>query len=114
MDPAFSNLRPDMTVEELPSERCQVSPETRGQEVLELFNARHELPGIIVASGDTMDVVISRTRFMELLSRPFGIDLCKNRPIRLLLDTVGCMPLILPGNLSVHEGARAALERPTD
>ena len=107
---------------ELHSHAFEVGPQSLGREVAEEFEARPELPGVIVVqqagqqAGQHRRVVgmISREKFLEHLSRPYGLELYMRRPIQAMLDANEVEHLELPGSFGVHEAARIALSRTVD
>ncbi|HEV3006127.1 MAG TPA: response regulator, partial [Pirellulales bacterium] len=71
-------------------------------------------PGVIVVDAGRLAGMISREKFLEHLSRPYGLELYMRRPIQSLLDANDVEPLELPGSFGVHEAARIALSRPAE
>ena len=99
---------------DLPAADFAVSPETPGQRVAHEFQRQPELPGVLVAADGEPLGMISREKFLEHLSRPYGIELYMKRPISVLLEATGIEPLQLHGQTGIHEAARIALGRPRD
>ncbi len=105
-------LRSDMTLLELPSEECQVGPDTPMSVVRSLLESRLELPGIIVCDATHFLGMVSRSRLMERLSQPFALEIYLRRPVRFMLDEIEVNSLVISGELGIHEAARRALGRP--
>jgi two-component system sensor histidine kinase/response regulator len=99
---------------ELPLDDFVVSAEMTGEVVASVFDERPELPGVIVLGRDRVVGMISRERFLERLSRPYGLELYMRRPIQAMLDAVDFEHLELAGDCGIHEAASIALSRPVD
>ncbi|WDI41214.1 response regulator [Bremerella sp. P1] len=110
----LSKLLSNSTVAELPAYDIAVDATTHTKEVEEIFNANHDLPGILILVEDQLLGVVSREKFLEYMSRLFSRDLYSQRPVRLLYDAINIKPLELTHNIGIHEAARAALSRPRD
>jgi two-component system sensor histidine kinase/response regulator len=108
-------LHADSVLAELHSHAFEVGQQALGREVAEKFEARPELPGVIVVQQVTQQRrvvgMISREKFLEHLSRPYGLELYMRRPIQAMLDANEVEHLELPGSFGVHEAARIALSR---
>jgi len=111
--PALDNVTPALTVGELPVSDHRVSPTTPTAVVAELFEKHPNLVGVIVGNEDALTGVVSRASLLERLSQPFALELYLKRPIRQMQDVVDTDPDTMPASLSIHEGAHAALSRPT-
>jgi len=115
-------LHADSVLAELHSHSFEVGPQSLGREVAEEFEARPELPGVTVVQQVVQQVgqlrrvvgMISREKFLEHLSRPYGLELYMRRPIQAMLDANEVEHMELPGSFGVHEAARIALSRPVD
>jgi signal transduction histidine kinase len=127
----------ESTLQELALYDRVVSCDTLGKEVSEIFNQHPLLPGIVIVevggrcagdpvtrlthgdptkSWETSDIIgmISRRRFLEQLSRPYGLDLFMNRPISIMYPYVHADFEIFPGDLPVVTAAHQALQRSPD
>jgi signal transduction histidine kinase len=82
------------------------------QEVAQNFEANPLLPGVILIEDGQFAGMISRWRFFEQLSRPFGIDIFLKRPIKSLQRLAGSETLILPGDTLIVAAAKQSLQRP--
>ncbi len=110
----LSKLLSHSTVAELPAYDTAVAASTYTKEVEEIFNANHDLPGILILVDDQLLGVVSREKFLEYMSRLFSRDLYSQRPVRLLYEAIDIKPLELASDIGIHEAARAALSRPRD
>ncbi|HWA97168.1 MAG TPA: response regulator [Pirellulales bacterium] len=102
------------TLADLTSCTFEVGPATPGQVVAAEFERRPDLAGVLVIDQNVLVGMVSRERFLEHLSRPYGVELFLKRPIHSLLDAVSTHPLVLPLDLGIHEAAREALARPVE
>ncbi|MFI4876135.1 MAG: response regulator [Blastopirellula sp. JB062] len=107
-------LRSDSTLDELPAHHATIDAATWGKEVEEIFDKRHDLPGVLIMVGDQLLGLISREKFLEYMSRLFSRDLYSQRPIRILYESMNIPHLEVSADASIHEAARAALSRPRD
>jgi two-component system, sensor histidine kinase and response regulator len=107
-------LTHESTLADLPLDDFIVSADMAGEVVAAVFDERPDLPGVIVLSRDRVVGMISREKFLERLSRPYGLELYMRRPIQAMLDTVDFEPLELSGESGIHEAASVALSRPVD
>jgi signal transduction histidine kinase/CheY-like chemotaxis protein/HPt (histidine-containing phosphotransfer) domain-containing protein len=109
--PAFS-LSSTSVLHDLPASGYTVSAATPAHCVVSEFERHAELPGVLVIDDGILHGMISRERFLEHLSRPFGLELFLKRPVRELLDSGCTQPLVLPAGLGIHEAAKEVLARP--
>ncbi len=108
----LTHLDSESTLADLPMHEYRVTPDTPGHQVAERFERHPDLPGVVIVHPDKRVDVISREKFLEHLSRPFGQELYLRRRIDALAEAIAVAPLVLPSTLSIHEGARIALSRP--
>src|SRR5262245_2950649 len=102
----------ELKLADLPSHDYRVPPETRTSIVADELSRRPDLPGVIVADKDGLLGVVSRSQYLDYLSRPFHLELYSKRPVSLLLESIGADVLALAESTSIHEAAREALNRP--
>ena len=110
---------------DLPSHDFEIKITTLGKVVSEAFHEHLELPGVMITDDDNIVGMISRIKFFEWLSRPYGLEVFLNRPIEVLweimaksdknLDTEILLTryLLLSGNCSIYQAAELALKRPS-
>ncbi len=82
-----------------------------GRKATQAFEANPLLPGIILTERGKFAGMISRRRFLESMSRPFGLEVYSKRPLKDLYRFAKTDILILPGNTSIREAASMSLER---
>ncbi|QDT62979.1 ATP-binding protein [Calycomorphotria hydatis] len=109
-----AELSADTTLSGLDLHDFAVLPDTPAQVIADAFNKSPQLPGALVTSGAKLIGVVSRTKFLEQLSRPFGVEVFLRRPIKVMLDHIGIEPLVMPSNGSIPDAAKFALTRSTD
>jgi two-component system sensor histidine kinase/response regulator len=112
--PSRNSLTSDSTLAHLPAYEFCVAPETLGHCVAAEFERQPDLPGVLVSRDGSFVGMISREKFLEHLSRPFGIELYMKRPILALHDAIGIEALQLSACEGIHDAARIALARPVD
>ncbi|PQO43047.1 response regulator [Blastopirellula marina] len=110
----LNKLRSDATLAELPAYHASIDAATWGKEVEEIFDTRHDLPGVLIMVEDQLLGLISREKFLEYMSRLFSRDLYSQRPVRVLYESMNIPHLEVAADASIHEAARAALSRPRD
>lgn len=74
------------TVGDLPLHDICVSDRTFGKAVSELFEQNPNLPGILVEDENGSTSLLSKQRFYERLSSPYGLELFLKNPISSLLN----------------------------
>jgi signal transduction histidine kinase len=79
-----------------------------------LFEENPVLPGIIVTQEGEFIGIISRRRFLESLSRPYGLEIFLKRPLSILYNFAQTEPLIFQSNTLIVMAARRALQRDSE
>ena len=111
---SLCELNTDSVVADLPASDFTVAPDAIGRIVAHEFQQQPDLPGVLIRDGATLLGMISREKFLEHLSRPYGLELYMKRPIQVLLEVDPIAPLILPAETGIDEATRIALSRPRD
>ncbi|VXD15512.1 GGDEF domain protein [Planktothrix serta PCC 8927] len=93
---------------------CQVDVSECGEVVANYFNYNPLFPGVILTQKQEFFGMISRRRFLERLSRPYGIELFLKRPLKLLYRLEKKQLLILAGSTPILEATQSALKRLPD
>jgi signal transduction histidine kinase/CheY-like chemotaxis protein len=112
--PELANLKPNSTLTDLTQHEFRVSVSTPGQLVAEELERRKELPGVLVFDGPHLAGLISRPAFFAQMSRSFAREIYLQRPISIMLGSMGVRPLRLPASCGIAEAASAALNRPPE
>ncbi len=105
------NLSLESTLKELAVFNFQVEASSLAKEVARFFQAQPLLPGVILTVNGEFLGMISRRRFMERMSRPYGVDTFAGRPIMALYQIAQTDILILPGVALIVVAAQRAMQR---
>lgn len=109
-----ANLHLQSTLEELSLYDFQVESSLGGREIADAFNANPLLPGVILMEGGQLLGMISRQRFFEHMSRPFGLELFLKRPLKILYRFARCEFLMFPNSTTIVAAAHGAVHRSPD
>lgn len=82
-----------------------------GKEVAQIFQVNPLLPGVILLEQGKFVGMISRRRFLEQMSRPYGLDLFLKRPLYSLYRFASAEVLKLKGETSIVDAASRSLQR---
>lgn len=105
------NLRLESTLQELSLYDCQVDVDQVGMVLARMFETNPTIPGVILNHDCQFIGMISRRRFLERLSRPYGRELFLPRSIRALYRFAQVELLILPGDMPIVDAAHLAIRR---
>jgi hypothetical protein len=106
-----NDLSIDSTINDLPTYKKIISPDTPGQEVSEILKADAHLPGVIIIDNGKLIGIISREMFYESAGKRFGPEIFLNRSILTMLETNTYETLILPENMLITTATQKALKR---
>lgn len=116
--PAVENSLPktfqELTLRNLSLYDFQVDSNQSGEVAALRLEAEPRLPGIILTQEGHISGMISRQRFLEYLSRPFGRELFLKRSLKTLYEFAYTDFLVMPGDTKVIEASSKALQRPTN
>ncbi|MEG5038868.1 MULTISPECIES: ATP-binding protein [unclassified Microcoleus] len=101
----------DSTLQELSLYDFHVEATDWGMRISQMLEANPLLPGVIVTHQGEFAGMISRRRFLEFISRPFGRELFLKRPVRALYRFAETESLIFPSNTLIVDAARKSLLR---
>jgi hypothetical protein len=105
-------LTPQSTLAELPMWDVRLPVTARGDDFDLVLRRDPDLPGVVVFDTTGVRGAISRTRFQQVISRPFGGEIVRPRAIGALLEELsGGHPMILNANMPVQEALRESLAR---
>ena len=110
----IQNLRLESTLQELSLYDFQLECSHPGHEVAQTFQLNPLLPGVILTEQSQFAGMISRRRFLEQMSRPYGLELFLKRPLYSLYRFTNTEVLLLKGETPIVEAARRSLERPVE
>ena len=108
------DIRPESTVLELSLYSFQMEAKQMGKEVAQAFEGNPMLPGVILTEFGQFIGMISRRRFLEHMSRPYGLELFLKRPLKALHRFAGRELLIIPGTMLIVDAADLSLQRSPD
>lgn len=108
------NLRLESTLQELSLYDFQIECSHPGHEVAQTFQANPLIPGVILTEQGQFAGMISRRRFLEQMSRPYGLELFLKRPLSSLYRFTNTAVLRLNGETPIVDAARRSLERPAE
>ncbi|MBD1924644.1 ATP-binding protein [Microcoleus sp. FACHB-831] len=101
----------ESTLQELPLYDFHIESSSLGKTLAQTFEANSLLPGAIITDQQQFAGMISRRRFLEQMSRPYGLELFSKRPIKSLYCFASSEILILPGNTLIVAAAKQSLQR---
>ncbi len=104
----------DSTLQELSLYDFQIESYRPGREIALAFKANPLLPGVILVEEGKFVGMISRQRFWEHLSRPYGLELFLKRPIKTLYKFVRSESLIFPSATLIVMAAQRVVTRPQE
>lgn len=105
------HLSINSTLRELRLDDCRIELSEPGRKITQAFEANPLLPGVIVTEHGKFIGTISRRRFLEYMSRPFGLEVFSKRPIRDLYQFAKRDFLLLASDTSILEAAKQSLQR---
>lgn len=105
------NLSIDSTLDRLHLFQCSIELSAPGKKLRQLFDNSSMLPGAILTANGEFKGMISRRQFLELMSRPYSLELFTRRPIERLYALVKREILICPGQMPIVEAAMRCLQR---
>ncbi|HLO47000.1 MAG TPA: ATP-binding protein [Kamptonema sp.] len=108
---SIKDLRLDSTIQELPLYDFQIEATDLGMKVAQMFESNPLLPGVVLRNGNQFAGMISRRRFLEYISRPFGRELFLKRPLKSLYRFAQTDTLIFPSDTLIVDAARRSLQR---
>ena len=106
-----SSLSLDSTLQELPLQNFQIESSCVGKEVIQIFEGNPLLPGVILTQDGQFFGMISRRRFLEHMSRPYGLDLFLKRALYALYDFAHINVFVFAGDKPIVEAAKQTLQR---
>ncbi|MEE3719661.1 HAMP domain-containing sensor histidine kinase [Tumidithrix elongata RA019] len=102
----------DLTIQDMRLYDFAIELDSLGLALRKVFQENPRLPGAIILNRGIYVGMISRKRFLEFLSRPYGLELYNKRPIKVLFEQLNPEFLVLDGNISVVMAMQSCLQRP--
>jgi len=110
-EPPPLNLSLESTLQDLSLDDYQIEITHLGIVVVNAFNQNPALPGVILSDAGSFVGIISRRRFLELMSRPYGLELFSKRSLKVLSQFAQTNSLLFSGTTSIVAAARQSLQR---
>lgn len=107
--PHLPRLNLESKLQELSLYECDIELSHPGKEIAQKFKEKPSLPGVILTEQGELKGMISRRRFFEHLSRPYGLELFWNRPITCLYRFIGTDYLIFPSETLITDAVHNTL-----
>lgn len=101
----------ESTIQELSLYDFHVEAKAQGIVVAEMFETNRILPGVILIEQGQFAGMISRRRFLEYISRPFGRELFLRRPIKSMYRFAQTDVLVVSCDTLIVDAARISLQR---
>ncbi len=111
---SLKTLHLNSIIEELCPTQWQLEMSQTGNDLEEIFNSSPTIPGIILTDKGQLVGMVSRRRFLEILSRAYGRELFLKRSLYIFYRFAKKDALILPGNTKIVEAAEQAIQRKDD
>lgn len=108
------SLSLESKLKELTLHNYQVEIDRLGGELSQSFEKNAFLPGAVLLEQGQFIGIISRRRFLEKMSRPYGQELFNNRPIKVLYEFIRTQQVVFSENTTIVEAAQQALSRSPD
>lgn len=104
----------DATISQLNLYDTKIDLDQTGAIARQLFTDNPLLPALILHDLGNYVGMLSRRRFLECLSRPYGIELFTKRPLRVLYEQFQSETLKIDGNIAIGVASQLALGRAND
>jgi serine phosphatase RsbU (regulator of sigma subunit) len=105
------------TLRDLRKIDCQIDESHTGEKLFEAFQQDALLAGTILTQQSNLRAFVSRGKFLEIISRPFGREIFLKRSLDVLIDTNPFLKdniTILTIDMPIFEAARICLQRPSE
>ncbi|HEY9873814.1 MAG TPA: ATP-binding protein [Candidatus Obscuribacterales bacterium] len=112
--PEMRNLCLNSTLQELSLYDVQIESDRPGSDLTQAFEGNRLLPGVILTEQGQFLGMISRQRFLEYMSRPYGLELFLKRPLKSLYNLAHTDILILSSDTLIVKAAQRSLQRPSE
>ena len=104
----------ELTLTDIPCHDIEADISVTGQDLASFFNIYSDLPGIIITKDGQFFGLLSRKKFYENLSRPFGVEVYLRRPVGEMLDRLNVQILKFPQDYEISRTVQQALARNQD
>jgi signal transduction histidine kinase len=96
---------------DLPVHHFQVDTNTPAADIDHTFRHHREIPGVLITQGQTLAGIISRRKFFEYLGQLYGTAVYLDRPISIMLKSIGTEWLHLPSTTTIYEATSRVFSR---
>ena len=111
---SVTDLTFESAMRDLPLYHCDIDVNQIGRELSVCFEDNPTLPGIILRDCKAFEGMISRRKFLELMTRPYGPELFLNRAIHMLYRFARHEVLILSGDTKIAEAASTVFRQSSE
>lgn len=105
------NITLDATLATLPLHDFSMEMSQMGRDLAKAFQENPLLPGVVLLREGEYGGMLSRRRFLEFMSRPYGLELFSKRPLHFLYGEAATDVLSLPGATPVVTALQTCLKR---
>jgi two-component system NtrC family sensor kinase len=109
--PARPNITLDATLATLPLHDFIIELSQPGFALSQAFQDNPILPGAVLYRDGEYAGMISRRRFLEFMSRPYGLELFSKRPLSYLYEEANTDVMVIAGGTPVVNAVQACLKR---
>jgi signal transduction histidine kinase len=96
---------------DLPVHHFQVDINTPAVDIDHTFRHHREIPGVLIMKNQTLAGIISRRKFFEYLGQLYGTAVYLDRPINVMLNSIGPEWLHLPSTTNIYEATSKVFSR---
>ncbi|MDK2980541.1 MAG: hypothetical protein PWQ55_888 [Chloroflexota bacterium] len=103
-----------LTLADIPCHKVQAEISITGKELVDFFDTYPNLPGVLINQDGHFKSLVSRKKFFEHLSKPFGVEVYLKRPVADILVHLNSQPLVFPQECEISQAVQQALSREAD
>jgi diguanylate cyclase (GGDEF)-like protein/putative nucleotidyltransferase with HDIG domain len=104
----------EVILADIPSHDIQADIRVSCQDLVNTFNRYPNLPGIIITQNGQFSSLISRKKFFEHLSKPFGVEVYLRRSAAEMLKHIDTPVMVLAPEMGLSQAVQKALSRKTE
>lgn len=98
-------------LQDLELERHEIGINVPGRHLIEAFEKNLRLSGAVLTDHGEFRGLLSRHKFLNVLSRPYGLELFSNRPLASLLSLVQVDSTVFSGDTLIFAASQQCLSR---
>lgn len=99
------------TLGELPAWNTQIDLTCTGDQLVQLFERECSLPGVLLTQKGHYHSLISRQRFLEVMSRPYSQEIFRRRSLKVLNRFAAVEVVVFAAETSILQATQQALQR---